>query len=182
MYPFVRGMVRSVLVLVAVAVAVCGTMMVAGGEPKANPESQFRATSLLGQSEWQAGQTAYVRVSTTDVDSGNPVPDVPIKAMLYQGKAPEKGEGKPALRASATTDALGGLVLPFKTKPDMRGQYTLVILSGAKNPDRLEQGVKIVSRSRVMLTTDKPVYQPGQTIHIRALALLPTTLEAAANR
>jgi len=125
MYTFVRSMVRVMLVIVAVAAIVCGTMLVAGGEPKA----RLVATALLGQNEWQAGLTAYVRVSTTDVDTGNPVPDVPIEAMLYQGRAPEKGEGKPAVRASAVTDALGRLALPFRTKPDWRGQYTLVILS-----------------------------------------------------
>ena len=178
MYALMRSVVRLVLLTAAVgAVVVCGTMLVAGGAPK--PE--LVATNLLGQNEWQAGETAYVRVSTTDVDTGNPAPEIPIKAMLYAGKAPEKGEGSPVLRASAVTDKQGALSLPFKTKADMRGAYTLVVVSGSDESDRIEQPVKIVSRSRIMLTTDKPVYQPGQTIHIRALALRPTTMEPVAN-
>jgi len=178
MYPLMRNVVRLVLLTAAVgAVVVCGTMLIAGGAPKPT----LVATNLLGQNEWQAGETAYVRIATTDVDTGNPVPGVAIKAMLYKGKAPEKGDGSPVLRAAAKTDGQGALSLPFETKADMRGAYTLVVLSGSDKPDRIEQPVKIVSKSRIMLTTDKPVYQPGQTIHIRALALRPTTMEPVAD-
>lgn len=182
MYSFVRGMVRVFLLTAVVgAVVVCGTILIAGGAPK--PE--LVATNILGQNEWQAGETAYVRISTTDVDTGKPAPGIAIKAMLYKGKAPDPSKKdspiRPVLLARAITDTQGTLSLPIQTKADMRGAYTLVVLSGEDKPDRIEQPVKIVSRSRIMLTTDKPVYQPGQTIHIRALALRPTTMEPVAD-
>src|SRR4029077_7831344 len=34
----------------------------------------------------------------------------------------------------------------------------------------------------ILLTTEKPIYQPGQTIHVRALALDRANHEATANR
>ena len=37
--------------------------------------------------------------------------------------------------------------------------------------DRIERPVTMQRDYRVLLTTDKPIYQPGQMIHIRALAL-----------
>ncbi len=185
MYSFVRSMARLVLLTAAVgAVVVCGTILIAGGAPK----PALVATNLLGQNEWQAGETAYVRITTTDVDTGKPVAGIFIRAELYRGKAPvfskDRGLGvvpAPVLSISGKTDKQGTLSLAFRIKADMRGAYTLVVVSGSDESDRIEQPVKIVSRSRVMLTTDKPVYQPGQTIHIRALALRPTTMEPVAD-
>ena len=176
MYTLVRVMAR-----IALAALVAGLACAALAAISEQPKSKLVATTLLGQNEWQAGQTAYVKIATTDVDTGKPVGSVPIKAMLFAGKAPKDDAGKPALSAAGSTDYIGRLSLPLKTGSDMRGQFTLVVLSGAKNPDRLEQGVKIVNRSRIMLATDKPVYQPGQVIHIRTLALRPTTLDAVAD-
>ena len=37
--------------------------------------------------------------------------------------------------------------------------------------DTVEEAVNVKSAVRTLLTTDKPLYQPGQTIHLRALAL-----------
>ena len=37
--------------------------------------------------------------------------------------------------------------------------------------DRVEQSVTTLRDYRLLLTSDKPLYQPGQTIHMRALAL-----------
>ena len=43
-------------------------------------------------------------------------------------------------------------------------------------------GQKAVEAFDVLVSTDKPVYQPGQTIHMRTLALLKTSLKAAADQ
>ena len=37
--------------------------------------------------------------------------------------------------------------------------------------ERLESTIKLLRSWRLMLSSDKPVYQPGQTIHLRSLAL-----------
>jgi uncharacterized protein YfaS (alpha-2-macroglobulin family) len=42
--------------------------------------------------------------------------------------------------------------------------------------------VRLEDRVSIRLTTEKPIYQPGQTIHVRAIALDRSNHEAAANR
>src|SRR5208282_1139156 len=42
------------------------------------------------------------------------------------------------------------------------------------------QTVRLENKVSILLTTEKPIYQPGQTIHVRALALDRSDHEAAA--
>jgi 5-hydroxyisourate hydrolase-like protein (transthyretin family) len=52
------------------------------------------------------------------------------------------------------------------------GSYKLqVATKSTLGEEKLEQDVKIKAAPRVLLVTDKPLYQPGQRMHIRALAL-----------
>ena len=44
------------------------------------------------------------------------------------------------------------------------------------------QAVRLEDKVSILLTTEKPIYQPSQTIHVRALALDRANHEAAANR
>ena len=44
------------------------------------------------------------------------------------------------------------------------------------------QQVRLEDKVSILLTTEKPIYQPGQTIHVRALALDRSNHEAAAGR
>ena len=44
------------------------------------------------------------------------------------------------------------------------------------------QTVRLEDKISILLTTEKPIYQPGQTIHVRALALDRADHEAAASR
>src|SRR5262249_20815548 len=44
------------------------------------------------------------------------------------------------------------------------------------------QQVRLEDKVSILLTTEKPIYQPGQTIHVRALALDRASHAAAAGR
>jgi len=44
------------------------------------------------------------------------------------------------------------------------------------------QGVRLEDKASILLTTEKPIYQPGQTIHVRALALDRANHQAVSNR
>jgi hypothetical protein len=46
----------------------------------------------------------------------------------------------------------------------------------------LTQPVRLEDKISILLSAEKPIYQPGQTIHIRALSLDRVTHQAAANR
>ena len=53
----------------------------------------------------------------------------------------------------------------------MIGKRLIVETSSAAGKHRVEQPVTIQREYRLLLSTDKPLYQPGQTIHIRSLSL-----------
>jgi alpha-2-macroglobulin-like protein len=74
---------------------------------------------------------------------------------------------------SGTTDALGDAVIAIDVP--QAGSYTVVAQMQAQGTaTSLESAVTVAAPGRkVLLTTDKPIYQPGQTIHLRALALAP---------
>ena len=76
---------------------------------------------------------------------------------------------------SAETDNSGSFAPAFEVPDWETGDYELRVLtgtgSGANADGRLIRTVRIERASRLMLSTDKPVYQPGQTIHMRALGL-----------
>ena len=61
-------------------------------------------------------------------------------------------------------------------------QQTLSVLVGkGRGEETRSQDVYVGQTYNVLLSTDKPVYQPGQVIHVRALALDATALKAARN-
>src|SRR5262249_27427732 len=52
------------------------------------------------------------------------------------------------------------------------GTYKMVVATKSDfGAEKLERDVKVKSSAKVLLTTDKPLYQPGQKMHLRALAL-----------
>ena len=65
----------------------------------------------------------------------------------------------------------------------MVGNYKLRYI--AETPigsTQFTQDVRLENKVSILLTSEKPLYQPGQTIHVRALALDRADHEAAAKR
>ena len=82
--------------------------------------------------------------------------------------------------ATATTDSSGAalVVLPELAK----GPITLSAkgrVQGA-SPTELESSAEVVEDTKVFLSTDKPLYQPGQTMYVRALVLAKPDMKPAA--
>jgi uncharacterized protein YfaS (alpha-2-macroglobulin family) len=86
----------------------------------------------------------------------------------------------------------GRVISKFTAKSDKNGEVAVHLempeeaLEGAKlkvevtsktSKDTIEETVQVRSPLRTLLTTDKPLYQPGQTIHIRALTLSQPTMK-----
>lgn len=78
------------------------------------------------------------------------------------------------------TDARGNANVTFEV-PDIKpGDYTLRIVTTAGGKTFThDQPVKLRRDLKILMVTDKPLYQPGQQIHVRALALVDLTMEAA---
>jgi uncharacterized protein YfaS (alpha-2-macroglobulin family) len=132
---------------------------------------------VLGQKSYLAGSDAAIRVIVTDstnkeiVKGGSVrvellVPDR-SSVVLYTGQINRKGTAEAQFRIPAGT--VGDCQLRYVVEtPIGNTEYT--------------QAIQIEEKASILLTTEKPIYQPGQTIHVRALALDRADHRSAKNR
>ncbi|UCC89774.1 MAG: hypothetical protein JSV81_10790 [Anaerolineales bacterium] len=131
-------------------------------------------TIVLGQTRFAPGSSASVRVVVQDFAAGEPIAGAQVKVSL-------KGDGRPAVPLfEGRTDETGSLPVQFRVPTDAPPEAQLIVEteSGA-GEDRIEQPVSIERDYRLLLSSDKPLYQPGQVIHMRALALSAFNLTPA---
>ncbi|UCH35294.1 MAG: hypothetical protein JSV65_02775, partial [Armatimonadota bacterium] len=173
---------RPLLVPLAIALAMVSVAAAVGPRQLgSDTEISPLETQVLGQSQWLSGSTASLRVIVSDHDSGDP-----LRAWVRIGARPQPtGEEQPAPLTAlhdGRTNERGTLDASFAV-PDLEpGMYELVVQVGAMplGTDTIKQPLRITKRAEVLLTTDKPMYQPGHVIHLRALALQqPQRLPAA---
>ncbi len=132
-------------------------------------------TIILGQSQLVPGSQAAMRVAVRDSSDAAPLPDADVEAIL---KSPS---GDEIVIYDGKTDENGGAELKFTVPDDENAEYTLIVNTKSRlGKDSIEQTVAISRDYRVLLSTDKPLYQPGQIIHLRALALSTFDLAPAA--
>jgi 5-hydroxyisourate hydrolase-like protein (transthyretin family) len=124
-------------------------------------------TLILGQSQLIPGAPSALQVQVQRHDNAEPVADATVEVSLR----PRNG-GRATLLYTGTTDADGRASAVF-TVPDVDdpAQDLVVETRSSLGHDQLEQPVSVKRSYKVLLTTDKPIYQPGQQILVRALAL-----------
>ncbi|MDY6874681.1 MAG: alpha-2-macroglobulin family protein [Chloroflexota bacterium] len=123
-------------------------------------------TVVVGPTRFAPDSDASVRVVVQDFGAGQPVANAHVKVSLKPatGRAISLFEGQ--------TDESGSLPVHFHVPADAPAEASLVVeTKSAVGKDLVEQPVTIQREYRLLLTSDKPLYQPGQTIHMRALAL-----------
>lgn len=132
---------------------------------------------ILGQQALLADSPGSLRVLLTDHSTRQPLSGVPVNVALTT-----QAGGRIKL-GHFTTDA-HGTGNPMLQMPDWpAGNYTLkVTADGPEGADTIEKEITLRRDARLMLSTDKPLYQPGQTIHARALALRRPDLKPVANQ
>jgi len=135
-------------------------------------------TILVGQTRFAPGSRAAMRVAVRDGRDASPIAEASVVVSLV----PASG-GRGVALFEGATDELGTAEVVFQVPEDAEASQTLVVeVSSDLGRDRIEQPVTIERDYRLMLTTDKPIYQPGQTIHVRALALSTFDLQPASDR
>ena len=130
---------------------------------------------VLGQSDLLAGSEASLRVLFLDPRSGAPRTGVPIAIDLL-GPAAADAANSPtnaiAHLASFTTDRFGSGTVRMQLPDWSPGKYQLRVSAQAGGgEDSITEAVTLRRSWQLMLTSDKPVYQPGQVIHLRSLGL-----------
>jgi hypothetical protein len=136
-------------------------------------------TRVLGQSSWLRGGPGALRVIVTDHNTGKPV-HAQVAADLYFDKPTV---GNPFHLFTGPTDRLGTVDAQFHVPSFPPGAYLLKVkVRSPLGPDEVDQQIRIQDSMQLMLTSDKPLYQPGQMMHIRALALDMATRTAPAGK
>ena len=155
--------------IVGVALLICALCGLIGGTIYAIrlPEQiGEQDTLILGQSQLIPGAPGVLHVQVQRHSNAQPIPGADVKVLL----SPEDGQAQ--ILYQGTTDSDGRVVAAFIV-PQVAdpAQQILVETNSDLGRDTLEQPVSVERRYKVLLTTDKPIYQPGQQILIRALAL-----------
>jgi hypothetical protein len=111
----------------------------------------------------EAGSRFTLRFTAVRPGSGDPVAGVRVTIE-------ELSDGLSGGRTRAYTDAQGAVAFPLRAASDAQGRQSVALRAekdGWVYADWL--GFQIGREARAFLQTDKPLYQPSQIIHIRAL-------------
>ncbi len=128
---------------------------------------------MLGQRDLLAGTWSSLRIRLTDhvkvssnATANKPLANVPVVVEL-KDKA-----GNAVVLGDLVTDSQGGAEPRFQLPDWKEGECTLTITAKTpKGTEVIRRPVQLKRSWQVMLSSDKPVYQPGQVIHLRGLAL-----------
>jgi len=132
---------------------------------------------ILGQTEYLAGSRAAIRVVVVDANNNDNAEPGTIRIelllpnktarLLFSGKVNKRGTVEAQLHFPA----------------GLTGRYQLRFVADTLiGSTEYTQPVELKSKASILLTTEKPIYQPGQTIHVRALALNRADYKADSER
>ncbi len=132
---------------------------------------------IVSQQSYLSGGPAAVRAVVTDLRNepvaGRSTLRIELVAQDQKARALFTGP----LNARGTMEA------QFRFPAGVTGRYTLRYVADTPiGSTEFTQPLRIEDKVGILLTTEKPIYQPGQTIHARALALNRSDHAAADGR
>ncbi len=131
---------------------------------------------ILGQQSYLAGGRAAVRVVATDSNNEVIAGRSSVRIEFLDSHANPRALFTGPLNRRGTTEA------QFRFPSGLAGNYQLhFVVDTPIGSTEYTQAVRLEDKVSILLTTEKPIYQPGQTIHVRALALDRSDHEAASS-
>jgi len=122
--------------------------------------------------EIRPGGTYAIRIRATHPLTLSPQPGVPLEATAT---ASIDGVDKDAVleRKHLVTDRNGFATLEFTAPSNPALDSVSILVDGRLTNihSTVEQHISVPSQRSLTLTTDKPLYQPGQTVHLRLLSI-----------
>ncbi len=165
-------------VMILLAITAAGLMAALAARGAAGPPKL--ETIVLGQTRFLAGSQASLRIVTLQGKEGKPVGGARIEAIITPSS--KDTPGTPNILFKSRTDRTGTLNATFKVPDIEEGTYKLDVRASALGEsDVISSEITVYSDRQILLTTDKPLYQPGQTMHIRSLALNKSDRSAVSN-
>src|SRR5258708_6609739 len=132
---------------------------------------------ILGQQAYLSGGAAAVRGIVTDSKNEAIAGAGTVRIELVVG------EQKPRVLFTGRLNHRGTAEAQFRFPAGLTGSHQLrYAVDTPIGSTEFTQGVRLEDKVSILLTTEKPIYQPSQTIHVRALALDRSNHEAAAGR
>lgn len=153
----------------------------AGLKPTPLPDKKdtLHETYVYGQTHFASGSPAALRVmvkGATSLTGSVALPGATVKISL-------KEKDKTTLLYEGKTNDAGEAPVRFSLPDLAPGKYSLLIsTSSPYGKEEVSQKIQVSRKEKILLVTDKPIYQPNQTIHIRALCLNEITLKPAAKK
>jgi uncharacterized protein YfaS (alpha-2-macroglobulin family) len=138
---------------------------------------------ILAQRSYIAGAQAAMRVIVQSATHDGVVAPVARGTIRIELTKPQGPDRKPILLFTGPLDRRGSAEADFRFPAGLTGSYPLRF--AAETPlGQIEttSTVQLEDEVSVLLTSEKPVYQPSQTIHLRALALNRADHHAVAER
>jgi len=121
---------------------------------------------ILGQKEYLSGSEAAIRVIVSEANNNAIAETGKVRIeLLIPGK-----QAQPLF--TGRLNRRGTVEANFRFPAGLTGKYDLRYI--AETPigsTEYTQAITLADKAPILLTTEKPIYQPGQTIHVRALAL-----------
>ncbi|HEX9833280.1 MAG TPA: MG2 domain-containing protein, partial [Mycobacterium sp.] len=150
-----------------------------GCPPPSTPDIEAVARTglrFLGEIFWLApNSTGSIVIQVTDPSTGLPIANSRVKVSL----AVPDGDTKPVF--TGTSDEQGLVRVSFDIPDDVENPNQVLVVESTSSRGTVvhEEAVYVGRAYNILVSTDKPVYQPGQTIHVRALALDSLALKPA---
>ena len=128
-------------------------------------QAGVQQTVVLGQDTLAPGSQAALRVVVRNSESNQPIANANVAVQLRQA-------GLAKTVYSGSTDTTGSAPVQFAVPADWQGAAELVVDTESElGADQVVAPISLTRSYRLLLGSDKPVYQPGETLHLRTLAL-----------
>jgi hypothetical protein len=126
---------------------------------------------LLVSAPQEVGKEAKyaIRARALHPLTGKPVPGVNVEArMAYEEDGNER-----ELKSSGVTNSIGEALLEFKLPGPLKAEEVEIKVLARRDGflQEAEEEINLLYPNRVLVSTDKPLYQPGQTLRVRVLGL-----------
>lgn len=129
---------------------------------------------ILGQDKFIAGTPINYRIITKNQRTDEPLAEARVKVMLLVNDTE-------MMVYEGVTDNAGTCQTNFTVPDNITSAELKFIINSDLGKDEYTTHIKITTGSVTYLVTDKPIYQPGQTVHIRTLSLKKPKLDAVKN-
>jgi len=165
--------------IAALLVAVIAICVTSYSVRIANLTADPQQAAVYGLWRLAPGDATAWRVRVWDGNTRTAIPEATVRASLI-----DQSGDVIFTSIALPTDSLGFAVIESAVPDDLpEGEYTLRILARSDaGRSELTRTITVDRSFRVLVSTDKPLYQPGQTIHIRALSLATDDQRPAAGR